>query len=98
MAAHLNVSEGHFNRFFKKMVNKTPIEFINRYKISEAAKILRDTDKKEAVVAAEVGFDNISYFINTFKSVVHCTPSQYRKGTFNYRDKNSIYYEYQNEP
>ncbi len=79
MADFMHMSEGHFSRYFKRMTQKTPIEYINEYKISEAAKLLRETDKKEIEIALDLGFDNFSYFINIFKRVVHCTPSQYRK-------------------
>ena len=79
MAEFMHMSEGHFSRYFKRMTQKTPIEYINEYKISEAAKLLRETDKKEIEIALDLGFDNFSYFISIFKRVVHCTPSQYRK-------------------
>ena len=79
LAEYMHMSEGHFSRYFKKMAQKTPIEYINEYKISEAAKMLRETDKKEIEIALDIGFDNFSYFISIFKSIVHCTPSQYRK-------------------
>lgn len=79
LAEYLHMSEGHFSRYFKKMAQKTAIAYINEYKISEAAKMLRETDKKEIEIALDIGFDNFSYFISIFKSIVHCTPSQYRK-------------------
>lgn len=79
LADYMHMSEGHFSRYFKRMAQKTPIGYINEYKISEAAKMLRETDKKEIEIALDIGFDNFSYFISIFKSIVHCTPSQYRK-------------------
>ena len=79
MADFMHMSEGHFSRYFKRMTQKTPIQYINEYKISEAAKLLRETDKKEIEIALDIGFDNFSYFISIFKRIVHCTPSQYRK-------------------
>lgn len=81
LAAHIGMSEGHFTRFFKKMVKQTPVRYINHCKISEAARLLQETDKKELEIAMDVGFENFSYFINIFKEVMHCTPSQYRKMT-----------------
>jgi len=78
IADHLCMSEGHFSRFFKHMTRQTPVEFINEYKIGEAAKMLRKTDMKEIDISLEIGFNNFSYFISVFKKLLHCTPSEYR--------------------
>ena len=79
LADLLSMSEGYFNRYFKHFFKKTPIEFINCYRISQASMLLRKTNKKEIDIALDVGFDNFGYFINVFKNIVKCTPSAYRK-------------------
>ncbi len=79
LAAEVNMSEGHFCRFFKQMSKKTPVDYINFYKISKAAKLLEESDMRIIDAAMEVGFDNFSYFINIFKHYMNCTPSEYRK-------------------
>ncbi|SDK46898.1 AraC family transcriptional regulator [Sediminibacillus albus] len=79
LAALVQMSEGHFNRFFKSLVRMTPIEYINTVRINYAAKLLRESNRKILTIALDVGFDNQSYFIRTFKRYKNCTPSQYRK-------------------
>lgn len=79
LASHLNMSEGHFCRFFKQMVQKSPIDYINHYRIQKACKLLENTNYKVVDIALEVGFDNLSYFITLFKKQKQMTPSQYRK-------------------
>jgi AraC-like DNA-binding protein len=79
LADEVNMSEGHFCRFFKQMVNKTPIDYINAFKINKAARLIEDSDIKIINAAMEVGIDNFSYFINIFKHYMNCTPSEYRK-------------------
>ncbi len=79
LALKLNMSEGHFCRFFKQMLYKTPVDYINDYRIFMAARMLADSSKKVIGVAMDVGFENCSYFINLFKSRMGCTPSEYRK-------------------
>ena len=81
LAMEANMSEGHFCRFFKQMVNKTPVDYINSFKINKAARMLEDSDIKIIDAAMEVGFDNFSYFISIFKHYMNCTPSEYRKKT-----------------
>jgi AraC-like DNA-binding protein len=79
IASLISMSEGHFCRFFKTMVRKTPMEYINTVRINQAAKQLSHSDKKVIDIAIEVGFENPSYFIKLFKLHKKCTPSDYRK-------------------
>lgn len=79
LARVANLSEGHFCRFFKQMAKKSPVDYINYYKVSRAAKLLEESDIRIIDAAMEVGFDNFSYFSNIFKQYMHCTPSEYRK-------------------
>lgn len=79
MASMICMSEGHFCRFFKSLVRKTPIDYINSYRVEKAAQLLEHNDRKIIDIAMEVGFDNLSYFIKKFKEHMDCTPSEYRK-------------------
>ncbi|HOJ80448.1 MAG TPA: AraC family transcriptional regulator [Clostridiales bacterium] len=78
IAASVDMSEGHFCRLFKHYVKKTPVEYLNYYRITRAARLLEETGMKVLEVAMEVGFDNLSYFIGTFKRHMGMTPSKYR--------------------
>ncbi|MBM7539815.1 helix-turn-helix transcriptional regulator [Amphibacillus cookii] len=79
LAEQAQMSEGHFSRFFKSIVRMTPIEYVNSVRINKACELLKKTDKKIIEVAMDVGFDNQSYFIRTFKKQRKCSPSQFRK-------------------
>ncbi|MDP4097611.1 AraC family transcriptional regulator [Paenibacillus sp. P96] len=79
IADEVGMSEGHFCRFFKQMVQKSPIEYMNHYRIQKACLLLEQSDRKVVDIAMEVGFDNLSYFIATFKKWNGMTPSRYRK-------------------
>jgi AraC-like DNA-binding protein len=79
ISAYLDISEGHFCRLFKQYFKRTPVEYLNYYRITRATKLLEETELKVLEVAMEVGFDNISYFISTFKHYVGTTPSKYRR-------------------
>ncbi|MFC0469837.1 helix-turn-helix transcriptional regulator [Halalkalibacter kiskunsagensis] len=63
----IQLSEGHLSRFFKSLVQMTPIDYINTIRINKAAKLLKETDHTILEISLEVGFDNTSYFIRTFK-------------------------------
>jgi AraC-like DNA-binding protein len=75
-------SQSAFNRAFKKITEKTPSEFINQYRIREAAQRLADPKEKQKSIrqiALEVGFGSQSAFNRAFKKITRYSPSQYRK-------------------
>jgi AraC-like DNA-binding protein len=73
------ISEGHFSRMFKAYLRRTPIEYLNRYRLRHAAERLRQPGVSIAEAAMESGFDNFSYFSKMFAAEFGCTPSEYRK-------------------
>lgn len=79
LAGLLPMSAGQFCRFFKSLTRKTPVEYINAYRIRQAADLLRQTDRKISDIAYDVGFENLSYFIKVFHRFMHTAPSDYRK-------------------
>src|SRR5690606_17251988 len=79
LASLIPLSEAHFCRFFKKMTRQTVTEFINSYRIKQAATLLVETDMNISTIAYEVGFEHISYFIKLFKLHFNCSPSTYRR-------------------
>ena len=56
-------------------------EYLNNYRIERAAEILLRTDDKIYLVAEEVGYRDLDYFINRFIQSKGCTPTTYRKKT-----------------
>lgn len=78
LASEVNMSQYHMCRFFKLLTGRTPVEYINLYRINQAAELLVKNDTKLLDIALEVGFENLSYFIETFKRYKKCTPSEYR--------------------
>ena len=60
----------------------TIVEYLNYYRISMSISWLRDTDREIGEIAGLTGFCNISYFNRVFRSYMHMTPTEYRRGTF----------------
>lgn len=73
------MSEKYFCSFFKKQTNLTPVEYINRLRISKASDLLMLSDMNVTEISLECGFESLSYFIRQFKKITGVTPNQYRK-------------------
>jgi len=67
-----------FCRYFKKMMRMTFTDFVNEYRINQACKILNQA-QSISEACYECGFNNLSHFTKTFKSVTGKTPREYRK-------------------
>lgn len=62
-----------------KNIRITPIQYLLKYRISVAARLLENTDISITEICNRVGFDNPSYFSKIFKRFMRFTPSDYRK-------------------
>ncbi len=78
LARHFHLTEQYFCRIFKKATGKTPINYINGYRIEKAAVLLKNTDQSITDIALSVGFDDPNYFSRTFKKHMGATPREYR--------------------
>ena len=81
LAEKANLSSKYFCRIFKDITKKSPIEYLNWYRINRACSQLRETEKKIPDIAEECGFNDLSYFIKIFKKFKGTTPLKYRHVT-----------------
>lgn len=79
LAKLTNQSVYNFAHSFKYCTGQSPMEYINQYRLSVAAKKLISTDEPVINIAADTGFNNVSYFNRAFKKKFQMTPTQYRK-------------------
>ena len=78
LANQVNLCKSEFCRFFKKMTNQTPFEYLVNYRINQSAYLLRNSDYSILEIANKVGFNSVSYFVKRFKEQTSCTPKYYR--------------------
>lgn len=79
MSAVAGFSCKYFCKFFKNMTGTTPINYLQTYRIERAARKLLGTDLSVTQIAFDCGFNDLSYFIKTFKAFKHTSPKEYRK-------------------
>lgn len=77
MADSVNMSPKYFCRFFQEMTHRTPVDYLNYYRIERACYQLLTTDQSITEVAYNSGFNDLSYFIKTFKKYKGTTPKKY---------------------
>ncbi len=82
VCAKLNSNRTYISRLINNEFNATFNEFVNRYRVEEAKKILQnDTSQKFSLnhVSESAGFGSASSFNRIFKDLVGFTPGQYRE-------------------
>lgn len=78
MADMAGLSSKYFCRIFREMTDRSPIEYLNWFRINRACNMLRETDDKLPDIAYNCGFNDFSYFIKTFRRYKGMTPLKYR--------------------
>ncbi len=79
MARKAEMSTKYFGTYFKNMTGKTPFDYLNEYRIEKAARKLLNTDTSVTDIAFSCGFNDLSYFIKTFKRINKTSPGKYRR-------------------
>jgi AraC family cel operon transcriptional repressor len=78
MLALSAVSAEHLARTSQKFLNQTPTNYVNHLRLTYAANLLTHGDRHIMDIAAEVGFESLSYFYSLFKKNYGLTPRQFR--------------------
>ncbi len=74
-ALHYNPT--YLGRFFQKEAGVPFRDYLNTVRITQAAQLLSEGEKKIAVVASAVGYKDINYFCRLFKKVYQVSPSEF---------------------
>ena len=79
MAEACQVSTGDFCRFFKKHMEMTPFEYLQKCRIWNSMDAVLDKTDSMGDIAVKNGFAGASYFSETFRKEMGCSPADYRK-------------------
>lgn len=80
VAGYTNVSANYFSAVFSQEMRQTFVEYLTQKRMDRARELLRQTDKRTAEIAAEVGYKDPHYFSFVFRKTQGCTPRDYRTG------------------
>ncbi|MDQ0360243.1 AraC family transcriptional regulator [Breznakia pachnodae] len=79
IAESVGISRSECYRSFKKFTSKSPLEYINDHRLSQASRLLVETTRTISDISMSCGFNSSSYFGKIFKKKYGCTPYAYRK-------------------
>ena len=83
LANYFNVTDKYLIRVFKKKYGISPYSYLMNLRISEAKKLLIESELTVKDIASKLQFSESNYFSKTFRRYVGCSPVEYRKGCRN---------------
>lgn len=78
LAATLDITPEYLSTLFNREVGETFSSFLKKFKISQAKRLLKETDKKIYEIAVEVGYSDPKYFNRVFKEIEGISPGDFR--------------------
>lgn len=79
LAMEAGLNPQYFCRVFRELTGRTPIDYLNYYRIECAAEQLCTSNESITEIALSCGFNDLSYFNRLFKRTKKMSPTAYRK-------------------
>jgi AraC-like DNA-binding protein len=79
LAGHVGLSRAAFARRFTEAVGEPPLTYLSRWRMTTAARLLRDHNRPLAAVAKQIGYTSEFAFAEAFKRDFGIAPGAYRK-------------------
>lgn len=74
------VNYSYCSRLFSQKTGMTFSKYLIQYRLKKAKTLLENKDMKISLIAFEVGYNDVSHFIQSFKKSYGLTPEEYRAG------------------
>nr|WP_317399431.1 AraC family transcriptional regulator [uncultured Gemmiger sp.] len=78
LCRELGMSKSGLNALFRQYAHRPPLQFFTRLKMTEAGKMLRQTDLPVREIARRLGYADPYYFSRAFRKTVGTSPTAYR--------------------
>jgi len=79
LAARMSVSVSQLKRVFKEQVGTSVIPYLTNLRVSEARRLIRESNLNFSQIAERVGYENIYYFSTLFKRKTGMTLTEYSR-------------------
>lgn len=78
IAGAANISKSECFRCFSELLNTTPVEYVNNFRLLQASQLLVTTEKNIADICHMTGFNDTSYYSKKFKEQYGVSPKKFR--------------------
>lgn len=78
IAAHFFISQFYLQHLFKDTFGDSPINYLIRFRLEKAKKLLASTKHSVKTIAGMTGYESVPYFCLAFKKATGMTPSEWR--------------------
>lgn len=78
VAQAVHLSPFYFSRLFKQEKGYNFVDFMTKVRLDKAKRMLQEPEHTVVRIAAEVGYQDASYFCRVFRQAMNMTPNQYR--------------------
>lgn len=75
---YCQVSRSQLFRLFHATFNQSPLQWLKHYRLSQARRLLVETEERVSRIALQVGYNDPLHFSRDFHRVVGVSPSQFR--------------------
>ncbi|MCD8131432.1 MAG: AraC family transcriptional regulator [Lachnospiraceae bacterium] len=79
LARESGLAPRYFCRIFREATGRTPIDYLNFYRVECAAELLCGTDNEILDIAFSCGFHDAAYFSRVFRQYKQMSPREYRQ-------------------
>lgn len=79
LAREAGLAPRYLCRLFRQVTGRTPIDYLNYYRIECAAELLCTTPDSITDIALQCGFGDVSYFSRVFRHLKEQSPGEYRQ-------------------
>ncbi|MFW5682372.1 MAG: helix-turn-helix domain-containing protein, partial [Phycisphaeraceae bacterium] len=67
------------SRLFKRVVGRTPQQYLLKWRVRHAQRMLMESDAAISEIARRVGYRDVHFFSRQFKQVTGVSPLRFRK-------------------
>lgn len=78
IAAYGIINKNRCTDLFRKYTRLSPIKYLNEYRLYMAKNLILNTKKPISEISTDVGYNQISHFIEQFRGAYGLSPLKYR--------------------